>query len=59
MRRPASYTSWDNKINEGILGKLKIKAVIDYIQNYQRRWKEHAKIMNTGKVKLKLFLCFN
>jgi len=36
--RTGSYTKWDYKRNEDILGKLKIKPVIDYVQNYQKKW---------------------
>jgi hypothetical protein len=33
--------------NEKILDKLKIKPVIDHIQNYHRNWKENVNRMNT------------
>jgi hypothetical protein len=39
--RIACYTKWDQKRNEDILDELKMKPMIDYIQNYQRKWKEH------------------
>jgi hypothetical protein len=45
----AGYTKWDHKRNEDILDKLKIKPIIDYIQNYQRKWKEHMNRMNEGR----------
>jgi len=35
---------------QGNIDKLKIKPVIDYIQNYQRIWKEHVNRMNTGRI---------
>jgi hypothetical protein len=36
--------------NEDILDKLKIIPVMDYIQDYQRKWKEHLKRKNTEKI---------
>jgi hypothetical protein len=35
---------------EDILDKLNIKPVINYIQNYQRKWKDHVNGMNTNRV---------
>jgi len=57
MQRTAGYTKLDYKINEDILEKLKIKLVIDYVQNYKRKWKEHANRMNTGRIP-KQILCY-
>jgi hypothetical protein len=42
MRRTAGYTKWDHKRNGDTLNKLKIKPVMGYIQNYQRKWKEYV-----------------
>jgi len=36
---------------------MKIKPVIYYIQNYQRKWKEHVNIINTGRIP-KQILCY-
>jgi hypothetical protein len=36
--------------NEDILEKLKMKQVIDYNQNYKRKWKECINRMNTGRI---------
>jgi hypothetical protein len=46
----AGYTKWDYERNEDIVDKLKIKPLIDYVQNYQRKVKEHVNRMNTGKI---------
>jgi len=51
------YTKWNHKRNEDILHKLKIKPVIDHIQNYQMKWKESMNRMNTGRI-TKEILCY-
>jgi hypothetical protein len=33
-----------------MLDELKIKPVIVFIQIYHRKWKEHVKRMNTGRI---------
>jgi hypothetical protein len=38
MQTMAGYTKGDHRRNADILEKLKIKPVIDYIHNYQRKW---------------------
>jgi len=38
LRKTTGYTKWEHKRDEDILDKLRIKLVIDYIQNYQRKW---------------------
>jgi len=48
MRRTAAYTKWDHKTNEDTLDKLQVKPMIQYIQNYRRKWKERVNRMNTG-----------
>jgi hypothetical protein len=48
---------WDHKVNEHILDKVKIKPVIDYFQNYKRKWSEHMKRMNTGRISRHI-LCY-
>jgi hypothetical protein len=50
MWRTVGYTKWDHKINQNILDKLKIKPMTDYIQHYQRKWKENTNKMNMGKI---------
>jgi hypothetical protein len=45
-----------SKRNYEILDKIKIKPKIDYIQNYQSKWKEHEKRMNTGKIQKQVLL---
>jgi hypothetical protein len=50
MERTAGYTKWNHKTNVYILIKLKIKPLLYYIQNYQRKWKEHMNRMNTGRI---------
>jgi len=57
MQRTACYTKWDHRRNEDTTGKLKIKPVIDYIHNYQRKWKEHMNRMNTGRIPWQI-LCY-
>jgi hypothetical protein len=54
--RTVGYTNWDHKRNESILDKLKTKPLIDYFQNYQRKWKEHMNRMNRGRIP-KQILC--
>jgi len=44
--RAQGYTKWNHK-RKYILDKPKIKSVIGYIQNYQRKWKELVNRMNT------------
>jgi hypothetical protein len=48
--RTTGYAKRDHKINEDILDKLKIKPVLNYIQNYQRKWKEYVNRMNTRRI---------
>jgi len=50
MWKTASYIKWDHERNEDILDKLEIKLVTDYIQNYQRKWKEHMNRTNIGRI---------
>jgi hypothetical protein len=50
MRRTGGYNKWDHKRNEVISDKPKIKQVLDYIQNDQRKWKKHMNRMNTGRI---------
>jgi len=57
MWRTAGYTKWDQKRNEDILDKLKIRPLTYYIQNYQRKWKEHMHWMNTGRITQQI-LCY-
>jgi hypothetical protein len=38
------------------LDKQKIKPVIDYILNYQWKWKEHVNRINTGKIPNKFYV---
>jgi hypothetical protein len=49
MHIAAGYTKWDHKRNEDIVDEMKIKLMVDYVQNYQRKWKDHVNRMNTGK----------
>jgi len=49
-RRTVGYTKRNHKRNENILDKLKIKPVINCTPNYQKKWKEHVKKMNTGRM---------
>jgi hypothetical protein len=58
VRRTAGYSKWGQERNEAILDKLKIKPVMDCIQNYQRKGKEHMRRMNTGRM-TKQILCYN
>jgi hypothetical protein len=44
------YTKLDLRRNEDIIGKVKIKPLIDSTQNYDRKWKEYRNRMNTGRV---------
>jgi len=37
------------KYNEDIRDKLRIKLVIDYMHNYQRKWKERVNRINTRR----------
>jgi hypothetical protein len=46
----AGYTKWDHKRNEDILDEIKVKPVTYFIENYQRKWKEHVNKMNTRRV---------
>jgi hypothetical protein len=46
------YIKWDHKRNEDILDKLKIKPLLIYIENFQRKWEE-----NTGRLPKQL-LCY-
>jgi hypothetical protein len=50
MRRTAGYTKWAHKRNKDILDKLKIQPMLDYLQNYQMKWKEHVNKINTGRI---------
>jgi len=49
MQRTVSYTKQDHKRNKDILNALKIKSVMDSIQNYQKKM-EHVKRMNTERI---------
>jgi hypothetical protein len=45
----------DHKINEDILDKLKMKTVIDYIENYQRKWNMYTeRIQEQSRTKFTL-----
>jgi len=48
MQTMAGYTKGDHRRNADILEKLKIKPVIDYIHNYQRKWNTWAKWIQEG-----------
>jgi hypothetical protein len=50
MRRTAGQTKLDHKGNQNILDKLTFKSVIDYIQNYQRKWTKHVNKRNRGRI---------
>jgi hypothetical protein len=50
MCRTVGNTKQDNKRNEDILDKLKTKPMVDYIENNQRKWKEHMYRMSTGRI---------
>jgi len=50
IRSTGGYIKWDHKRNYDILDKPKTKPVTDYIQNCQRKWKEHMNRMNTGRI---------
>jgi hypothetical protein len=56
MQRTAGYNKWNHKGNMDILDKLKFKPVIDYIHNYRRKWKEHANVMNTGRISQQFYV---
>jgi hypothetical protein len=50
VQKTADYTKWDDKRNEAISDKLKLKRMIDYVENYHRKWKERVNRMNTGRI---------
>jgi hypothetical protein len=40
-RQAAGYTKWDLKWNEDVMKELDIEPMFDYIQHYQKQWKNH------------------
>jgi len=50
MQRTVGYTRWDRRRSKDVFDKLKIKEIVDYIQNYQRKWKKHVNRINTGRI---------
>jgi hypothetical protein len=50
MQRTAGYTRWDWKWNEDVMKELHIEPVLDYIQHYQKQWKNHLTQMRTPQI---------
>jgi hypothetical protein len=44
-------------MNEDILDNLRIIQMVNYIQNYQRKWKEHVNKVNTGGILKQILHC--
>jgi hypothetical protein len=55
MRRLGGYTKWDHK-RKNILDKIKIKRMLNYMQNYHRKWKEHVNRKNTEESQNKFYI---
>jgi len=49
LRRTAGHCKWGHRSNEGILAKLRIKQMMEYIQNYHRKWNGNVNRINTGR----------
>jgi hypothetical protein len=50
IRRTAGYIKWGHSRYEHNLNKRKVKPAIVYTQKYPRKWKDHVKRMNTGRI---------
>jgi hypothetical protein len=57
FRRPAGYTLFDHKRNEGILEELKVEPFDKKLRRYKPNWLRHVTRMNNSKV-TKIVLCY-
>jgi hypothetical protein len=50
MQRIGGYNKWDPKQNEDVMKELHIEPMLDYIQHYQKQWKNNLQRMNTMRI---------
>jgi len=51
IQRTVGYSEWDPTRSEDTIDRVKIKQMVDCIQNYLRKWKEHMNRMNTRRIR--------
>jgi hypothetical protein len=56
MRRTAGHNKRDHKRNKDCIIQTKIKPVIYYIENYQRKWREYVNRMTVEESQNKFYI---
>jgi hypothetical protein len=57
MQRTHGYIKWGLKRNEDVMKELHIEPVLDYIQHYQKQWKNHLQRMSTTQIPKVILHC--